>query len=131
MDRKEYNKKAINDIMPSVENDELKKELQNEYEGYEKFIGELSTYMAEIGIEPKDINPVKKAFMWTSIKMKTIFDNSKTQIAEMMIKGTVMGITELTAMKNEAINLDEGVLEYLDKLLTLEESYEKELKKYL
>ena len=144
MDRKEYNKKAINDIyknahialqsindiMPSVENDELKKELQNEYEGYEKFIGELSTYMAEIGIEPKDINPVKKAFMWTSIKMKTIFDNSKTQIAEMMIKGTVMGITELTAMKNEAINLDEGVLEYLDKLLTLEESYEKELKKY-
>ena len=145
MDRKEYNKKAINDIyknahialqsindiMPSVENDELKKELQNEYEGYEKFIGELSTYMAEIGIEPKDINPVKKAFMWTSIKMKTIFDNSKTQIAEMMIKGTVMGITELTAMKNEATNLDEGVLEYLDKLLTLEESYEEELKKYL
>ena len=145
MDRKEYNKKAINDIyknahialqsindiLPSVENDELKNELHNEYEGYEKFIGELSTYMAEIGIEPKDINPVKKAFMWTSIKMKTIFDNSKTQIAEMMIKGTVMGITELTAMKNEAINLDEGVLEYLDKLLTLEESYEKELKKYL
>lgn len=145
MDKKEYNKKAINDIyknahialqsindiMPSVENDELKKELQNEYEGYEKFIGELSTYMAEIGIEPKDINPVKKAFMWTSIKMKTIFDNSKTQIAEMMIKGTVMGITELTAMKNEATNLDEGVLEYLDKLLTLEEGYEEELKKYL
>jgi hypothetical protein len=145
MDRKEYNKKAINDVyknahlalqsindlLPSVDNEELKKELKEEYEGYEKFIGELSTYMAEIGITPKDANPVKKAFMWGSIKMKTLFDNSKTQIAEMMIKGTVMGITELTAMKNESVNLDEGVLEFLDKLLALEEDYEQRLKKYL
>jgi hypothetical protein len=49
----------------------------------------------------------------------------------MMIKGTVMGITELTAMKNEQTNLDTGVVELLDELLALEEDYEERLKKFL
>ncbi len=122
---------SISDLLPSVDDEELRKELKDEYEGYEKIIGEISTFMAEKGIQPQDINVIKKAFMWGSIKMKTIIDNSRNQIAEMMIKGTVMGITELTAMKNEKTNFDDGVTELIDKLLTLEEQYEQNLKKFL
>ena len=63
--------------------------------------------------------------------MKTLFNNSRNQVAEMMINGTVMGINELTAMKNEGTNLDEGVLSLLEELLSLEEEYEQRLKKFL
>ena len=87
--------------------------------------------MAENDIEPKDVNPMKKAMLWTSIKMKTLVDNSRNQLADMMVKGTSMGINELTAMKNEGNNLDPGVLEILEELLSLEEEYEQRLKKYL
>ena len=104
---------------------------QEEYEGYEKIIGKISSFMAENGVEPKDINLLKKAMMWSSIKMKTHFNNSKNQVAEMMINGTVMGINELTAMKNECTILDQGVCEYVKKLLALEEKYSERLKKYL
>ena len=145
MEYNDYNVKAINDVyknahialqsisdlLPAVTDDDIKKELQEEYEGYEKIIGELSTFMAENNIDPKDINPFKKAMLWSSIKMKTLFNNSRNQVAEMMIKGTVMGINELTAMKNENQNLDEKILELLDKLLSLEEEYEQRLKKFL
>ena len=117
--------------MPSVDDESLKVELKEQYEGYERVIGEISTFMAENNITPKDVNPLKKAMLWSSIKMKTMFDNSKNQIAEMMIKGTVMGITELTAMKNEGTNLSEGVLEKVILLLELEENYNERLKKYL
>ena len=141
----EYNTKAINDVyknahialqsisdlLPSVDGDGIKDELKEQYEGYEKIIGEISTFMAEQGLEPKDINPFKKAMMWSGIKMYTMFDNSRTHVAEIMIKGTVMGITELTAMKNESENLDDEVLKFLDDLLTLEEEYEQRLKKFL
>ena len=141
----DYNKKAITDVyknahialqsisdlIPSVEDDGLKSELKEQYEGYEKLIGEISTFMAENGIEPKDVNPFKKAMLWSSIKMKTLFDNSKNQASEMMINGTVMGINELTAMKNEGEQLEEGVLNYVEKLLSLEEDYEQRLKKFL
>lgn len=122
---------SISDLLPEVEDEDVKKELQEEYEGYEKIIGEISSYMAQNKIERKDINPLKKAAMWGSIKMKTMFNKSRNQVAEMMINGTVMGINELTAMKNESSNLDKEVVNLLDKLLALEEEYEQRLKKYL
>ena len=122
---------SISDILPAVEDDEFKKELREQYEGYEKTIGEISTYMAEKGVEPKDVNFFKKAMMYGSIKMKTAVNNSRNQIADMMIKGTVMGISELTAMKNENTNLDQDVLNFVEKLLALEEEYEQRLKKFL
>ena len=141
----EYNQKALNDIyknahialqsisdlLPAVDDEGIKKELQEEYEGYEKIIGNISTFMAENAIEPKDVNPFKKAMLWSSIKMKTLMNNSKNQVAEMMINGTVMGINELTAMKNESKNLDDEILSLLDELLSLEEEYEQRLKKFL
>ena len=118
MENTDYNVKAINDVyknahialqsisdlLPEVIDDDIKAELQEEYDGYEKIIGDISTYMAEKGIEPKDVSPFKKAMLWSSIKMKTMFNNSRNQVAEMMINGTVMGINELTAMKNEGQN---------------------------
>lgn len=145
MELNEFNKKAIedtyknahialqsiSDILPSVEDNELRDELKEEYDGYEKLVGKISSFMAEKGLEAKSINPVKKAFMWGSIKMKTAINNSRNQIADMMIKGTVMGISELTAMKNESQNLDEEVKNYIDELLSLEEEYEQRLKKFL
>ncbi len=145
MDRKKFNEKAItdvyknahialqsiSDIMPEVVDGELKSELHEEYEGYEKVIGEISTYMNKNGIEPVDINFMKKAMLWSSIKMKTMFDNSRNQIADMMLKGTVMGINELAAMQNENTNLDEGVSNFVDELLELEKTYEENLRKFL
>ena len=145
MELNEYNQKAINDVyknahialqsisdlIPAVEDDDIKNELVEEYEGYEKIIGKISTFMAENKIEPQDVNPLKKAMLWSSIKMKTLFNSSRNQVAEMMINGTVMGINELTAMKNEGSNLDEGVLSLLEELLALEEEYEQRLKKFL
>ncbi len=145
MENHDYNVKALNDVyknahialqsisdlLPSVEDDDIKAELQEEYEGYEKVIGNISTFMAENGIEPKDVNPFKKAMLWSSIKMKTMFNNSRNQVAEMMINGTVMGINELTAMKNEGENLNEDVYSFVEELLKLEEEYEQRLKKFL
>ena len=87
--------------------------------------------MEEKKLEPKDIGVMKKVFMWCSIKTKMLFKNSKNHVAEMMIKGTVMGINELTAMKNEDKNLDEGIKNLVLKLLKLEEDYMQRLKAYL
>lgn len=145
MDEKNYEHRAINDIyknahialqsisdiLPSASDEELNKELKEQYEGYEKVIGKISSYMTEQDIEKKDINPLKKAMLWSSIKMKTLMNNSRNQITEMMIKGTVMGINELTAMKNEEKNLPEEIRNLLLELLSLEESYEQRLKRFL
>ena len=122
---------SLNSIIPTVQDKNLLSELKDEYKGYEQFKNELSKFLSQKKIETKSINPIKKAMLWTSIKLKTAMNNSKNQIAEMMINGTVMGINELRAMANEKENYPEDVVEYIEKLLKLEEQYEQNLKRYL
>ena len=123
---------SINDIMDKIEDNGLKAEIQKEYEGYESFISELTSYMTEKGYEIKDIGAMKKAMMWSAINMNTAFDQSKSHISQIMVKGTVMGITELTTLINNSDCLtDEKALEYAKRLLALEEEYEERLKKFL
>ena len=128
---KNASSESITDIMSSVHDGGLKRELKEQYEGYDKFIGEISSFMLEKSIKPRDINFFKKTMLWSSIKMKTLFDNSRNQVAEMMINGTVMGIIELRAMLNESKNLNEQVKPLIEKLIKLEEDYEERLKKFL
>lgn len=123
---------SISNLIPEVEESPIKKELHEEYEGYEKIIGEISKEMSENGLEPKDINPLKKTMMWSSIKMKTITDNSQNNAADMMVQGSVMGIIELyTILSHYSNSLSENTRELVQKLLDLEEEYERKLKTFL
>ena len=123
---------SISNIINETNHPYMKAELDYEYDGYEKFIGKLSSYMKEIGCEPKDIGILQKTFMYTSIKMNTLTDDSKSHVAELMIKGTVMGITELTEILNgHGDGLSEKTKELTKELLDLEEEYEQRLKKLL
>lgn len=123
---------SISNVSPEVEDADLKKEILEEYEGYEKLIGEISTFMKDNGFEPKDISGMKKLMLWSGVKMNTVMDDSKSRIAQIMVKGTVTGITDLYSLISEGKQtLDKSVLNYADKLKTLEEEYEERLKKYL
>jgi len=123
---------SISNIIGETKHAEMKDELNEEYDGYEKFIGKLSAFMKERGIEPKDINFMQKAFMFTSVKMNTLTNDSKSHIAELMIKGTVMGITELTEILNgKGDELKEATKNFVEELLKLEETYEQRLKNLL
>ncbi len=123
---------SISNIINETNHPDMRAELDYEYDGYEKFIGKLSSYMKEIGCEPKDIGILQKTFMYTSIKMNTLTDDSKSHVAELMIKGTVMGITELTEILNgHGDGLGEKTKELTKELLDLEEEYEQRLKKLL
>ncbi|MBQ9513530.1 MAG: hypothetical protein IJR66_00915 [Clostridia bacterium] len=145
MENIKRNSKAINDVyknahmaLQSISNiittdidKELKKELQEEYEGYEKIIGEISSFMTKNNYVKQDVNAIKKTMLKVSIKTKLFFNKSKNKITEMMILGTVMGIIELTAMLNEKETLNKDVVSYIETLLGLEEGYEQKLKQYL
>ncbi|MBO4252149.1 MAG: hypothetical protein J5911_05785 [Clostridia bacterium] len=122
---------SISDLLPDVKDEGLKKELAAEFKGYKTHINDISIFMQENELEPKDINAFKKTIMKGSIKMKTLFNGSKNNIADMMLKGTVMGINELSQMTNESENLDGEVATLISELLKTEESYEKRLRKFL
>ena len=83
-------------------------------------------------LEVKEPNPMKKAMMWTSVKMNTLADNSRSHIADMMIQGTVMGLTSLkTSYGERPVNDDEEISALANELISLEERFEERLKTYL
>lgn len=123
---------SISDILPEIEDGGIKDEIMREHEEYERICGRAAALAQKYGIELKEPNPMKKAMMWTGIKMRTANDNSTNAIAEMMIKGTVTGITCLkTSLTEGEHTMDPEVKNLLCDLIAQEESFETKLKAYL
>ena len=75
---------------------------------------------------------MKKAMMWGSIKMSTMANNSRSHIAEMMVQGTVMGITALRTTAGElSKDGDPQIIELINEMIKAEEDFEKRWKEFL
>lgn len=123
---------SISNILPAVEEDALKEELSRQHEAYEQFSSKASILARDAGIELKEPNPMKKVMMWGSIKMSTMTDNSRSHIAEMMVQGTVMGITALKSTLGDLpADGNEKVIELLEEMIKTEEEFEKIWKSHL
>ena len=123
---------SISDILPGIDDESLKEEILREHEEYEKICSQAASLAHKYNLELKEPSPVKKAMMWSAIKMNTASDNSAQNIAQMMIKGTVNGITSLkTSLSDGEKVMDEEVKKLLTELISLEENFEEKLKTYL
>ncbi len=123
---------SISDILPAVKDEEIKNELYRQHEAYENFSARASQLAQDRGVEVKEPNPMKKAMMWSSIKMSTLSDDSPSHIAEMMVQGTVMGITALKRTAGEVyFDETEEVGALLQEMIKTEEEFENKWKQYL
>ena len=70
--------------------------------------------------------------MWGSIKMSTLTDNSRSHIADMMLQGTVMGISALRTSAGDTMpEGNDEIFALLDEMIKAEEEYEKTWKSFL
>lgn len=123
---------SISDILPGVDDAAIKEEILRQHEEYEKIGAKAAVIAKDKGLEVKEPNPIKKAMMWGSIKMSTLTDGSREHIAEMMIRGTVMGITALkTSLSDVGENGDKEIVALAEELIALEEGFEKRFKEFL
>ncbi len=123
---------SITDLLPEVEDEEIKEELLREHEEYERICSEAASLATRYELNLKEPSPIKKAMMWSAIKMNAATDNSKQNVAQMMIKGTVNGITSLkTSLTDGEAIMNTDVKNLLKELIAIEEGFEKKLKKYL
>ena len=122
---------SISDILPAVEDEELKAEILREHEEYERISGKAACLARDKGLEVKEPGPVKKAMMWGSIKMSTMMDNSRPHIAEMMIQGTTMGIVKSIRHLNDYQGDDGDARRLGERLLDTQEQNVERMKAYL
>ena len=123
---------SISDLLPEVEDESMKEELLREHEEYEKICSQAAHIATRYDVELKEPSPIKKAMMWSAIKMNAANDNSAQNVAQMMVKGTVNGITSLkTSLTDGEKIMDGDIKALLKQTIALEEGFEKKLKSYL
>ena len=118
---------SITNILPESEDTSVREELLREHEEYEKMCARAAIIAKDKNIELKNPGPIKKAMMWSSIKMSTMTDNSRAHIAEMMAQGTVMGITAIRSSLSDMSDEeeDEDIRKLAEDVLALEERFEE------
>ena len=123
---------SIADILPETDDEEMRQEILSEHEEYERICAEAALLAKKRGAEVKEPTPVKRAMMWSAIKLNTAGDGSRSNIAQMMVRGTVTGITSLQTTLTEnrhAIGGDTEAL--LRRLIDAEERFEERLKNFI
>ena len=123
---------SISNILPQVEDAEIRAELVSQHEEYEKISSKATQLSKDLGYEVKEPNPFKKMMMWGSIKINSLTDNSRSHIAEMMVQGTVMGITALkTSYRDMSESANPELRALCEEMIRTEESFEETWKSYL
>lgn len=122
---------TINHLMDIVKDDEFNKHLQSQFKEYKKIFDSAEKKMEQTGSETKGINPLSKVSASVMINMKTLKDKSSSHISEMLIKGSNMGIIDITKNLKTYSDAEQDVLDLGNKLLEIEQRNIEQLKKFL
>ena len=87
---------SIINLMPKVQREELRTEMTAELSKLEEYSSQISKMIREEGVEAKEENVVSKMASKMGMAMNTMIDSTTSHIAEMMMEGYTMGITDMT-----------------------------------
>jgi len=124
---------AINNLLPKVKNEELKTELTEWLAKYEDFSRIASKELYEFKIDAKEEDIFTKMGAKVGVAMNTMIDSSTSHIAQMLMEGSTMGISDMTKELHEYENTDcaYGALSLAKELIAFEEDNLEKMKKYL
>ena len=122
---------AIHFILDKVEDEKLKRVLNNQYKKYEDISNQIcELYPKYSDKEPHETNAVNKVLTWYGVEMKTLMDNSSSKIAELLLQGTNMGIIEGRKILNNK-QMDTKVHKIAQEYVDMQEDAIQKLKEFL
>ena len=123
---------AIHFVSNKVGDERFKKVLDVEYGKYRDIANRVDNIYSQYSQdEPQETNIMNKMMTWYGINMKTMNDQSNSQISELLMQGTNMGIIEGRRLLNNNPSIDNEVRQILNDFVVMQEDSLETLKKYL
>ena len=122
---------AIDCIIDKIENKSMENLLRKQNDCYLNYVEKLEKLSEELKHKPKDINFMLKGMSFASIKTKTMMNNETSHLAEMLVQGTTMGITDTIKAKSEYPSENHKLNNIVDSIISHEEKFVESLKDYL
>ena len=122
---------SISTISEKVGDNQFKDDLLFQYDKYNEILNRVNSELKNYDDFPKELPPMLKAMGYIDIQMSTLTDKTNYHIAEMLIKGTNMGIIEGVKLKNHNPEVEPTISNILDDFIRFQENNVEQLKKYL
>ena len=121
---------SLVNLLPKVTDDGLRSELTAQLERYEEFAAKARDGLFEMDKTAKEENVIAKLSAKMGVMMNTMIDATSSHIAQMVIEGCSMGITDLIKAIHAHEEKDEAEKLARD-VVAFEESCSENMKKYL
>jgi cell division septum initiation protein DivIVA len=122
---------AINAVLDKAENQELNNELHKQLKDYQDLAAKSRNQLIQNGTKVKEQSLYVKAMMKGNVKMNTIMRPSDSSIAQMVIQGSAMGVTQMTKLIHAKPNADGVSKDIAKEFIEKEEKNIEVMKKYL
>ena len=122
---------ALNFIIPKVEENSFLELLEKQLVEYDDIAGRIDLlYKDYTTSDIHETNAMVKAMTWYGIQKDTVLDNSVSNLADLLIRGTTMGIIEGRKILNHK-TMDKKVHKICKEYEKMQEEYVDKLKEYL
>jgi hypothetical protein len=121
---------AILTLLSKVSDEKLKSELTAQLSRYDEIANEAKQRLEEMGEKPEEERPLSRLMAKMGITMNTVIDKTSSHVAEMIIEGAVMGITDITKRLNEGLDYKDAE-SLAKKLVDFEADTAERMKEYL
>ena len=124
---------SIIDLLPHVKSDALRSVMTMQLDGYEKYAARAERELEAHKAPAKEEGLVTRLSARAGIALQTMLDSSPSHMAEMLIEGVNMDITEMTRLLNsfDARNTESEAVRLALELVRFEEHNLELLKRHL
>ena len=124
---------AIEFIVKKVGDEDFKNELDMEYNKYKEISKRANDLYNNYTYEknPHETSSMNKVMTWWGIQMKAMNDKSNSNLSELLLNGTNMGIIEGRRLLNQNPDINEDIHTLLGDFVKMQEDSVEKLKCYL
>ena len=127
----EMGKNTIRQLLGIAEDERLKEHLHRQLATYEDLSNRAHAMLAVEGETPQGQGTFTKLNAKMGVAMQTAMDKSPRKIAEMLIEGSNVGVTDLTKAMRDAPGAGPGAMALAERLQNAESTYAQELGVFL
>jgi hypothetical protein len=122
---------AIEEVLNKTPDRDFNNALYEQLRDYQELKDKSGNQLQKNGSGAKDNSIYEKAMMKGNVKMNTLMNSSENHIAQLVIKGSTMGITQMTKLLNNSENADGESKEIAREFIKKEEENIVIMKKFL
>lgn len=122
---------AIKEVVQYSSDPELGQFLKSNMAEHEKLQSELQGLLDQYHDDGKDPNAMAKGMSWLKTNIKLAVDESDKTIADLITDGCNMGVKSLNRYLNQYEAADEKSKDIAKRVISLEETLAKDIRKFL